>query len=132
MLSIDGSIRIVKTGVACTINTGDVYSRASGGIYQFGTVGGKPRTTCTIVVPSIRHETTMYKKVWWGLQRVAGPFRSASYGEGTLQQTNVQVICQDYRQTTWRMIVRSTTAFPTGSVGSGSAYEDSTEACGTR
>lgn len=118
-------------GARCTIDTGAVYKRTSGTGYQYGTVGGKPRTTCTVLMVRIEQSTTLYKTVWWGLQSVAGPFNAVNYGQGTLQQTNVQRVCNDLRSTTFRMIVRGTGVFPTGTSGTASAYEEATLSCGT-
>jgi len=119
-------------GVGCSINTGSVYKRASGSAYNYGTVGGKPRTTCTVPMVSIQQTTTLYKTVWWGLQRVAGPFTSRNAGEGTLVQLNVQRVCDSLSTTTFRMEVRSTGVFPTGTTGSASAFETASLPCGTR
>jgi hypothetical protein len=121
----------VSSGAGCTINTGDVYKRASGRGFPYGTVGGKPTTTCGTLMVRMTQTTTLYKTVWWGLQKVAGPFTSSNVGQGTITQRNVIRKCDDLRDTTFRMIVRNTGTFPTGSTGTASAYEESTEACGT-
>lgn len=119
------------SGQSCTISTGDVYKRASGGIYPYGAVGGKPLTQCTVIMARIEQTTNIYKTVWWGLQQVAGPFTAVNYGEGRLQQTNPIRKCDDLRETTFRMIVRSTGTFPTGVRGTASAFEEATLKCGT-
>ena len=119
-------------GVSCTIKTGNVYKRTSGSGYTYGTVGGHPATQCTVPMVRIQQSTTLYKTVWWGLQQVAGPFNSSNSGVSSLTQTSPVRICDDLRQTTFRMIVRSTGTFPTGVSGTASAYEQATLACGTR
>jgi hypothetical protein len=118
-------------GMSCTIDTGAVYKRTSGTGYQYGTVGGKPATQCTNIMISISQSTTLYKTVWWGLQQVAGPFSSSNQGEGRLQQTKVEKVCDDLRDTTFRMEVSSTGVFPNGTSGGGSAFEQATWPCGT-
>lgn len=118
-------------GVRCTIDTGSIYKRSSGWIYPNGSVGGHPATRCTIPMVSINQSTTLYKTVWWGLQRVAGPFNSFNQGQASLTQTSPEVVCQDLRSTTFRMIVRSTGVFPQGTSGTASAYEEATLPCGT-
>lgn len=75
--------------------------------------------------------TSLYKTVWWGLQRVAGPFNSFNQGQASLTQTSPEVVCADLRDTTFRMFVRSTGTFPTGALGSASAWEGATLRCGT-
>lgn len=118
-------------GVSCSIDTGVVYKRTSGSAYTYGTVGGKPRTTCTVLMVSIQQSTTLYKTVWWGLQKVAGPFNASNSGQGTLVQLNVQRICNSLATTTFRMEVRSTGVFPTGTTGTASAFETASLPCGT-
>lgn len=118
-------------GQSCSIDTGNVYKRKSGGIYPYGAVGGHPATQCTVVMAQISQTTELYKTVWWGLQKVAGPFNSVNAGQGRLEQTSPIRKCDDLRDTTFRMIVRSTGTFPTGSTGTASAYEEATLPCGT-
>ncbi len=120
------------SGQRCTIDTGNVYKRTSGSIYPYGTVGGHPKTTCNVFMISISQTTTLYKTVWWGLQRVAGPFNSFNQGQASLTQTSPQVVCADLRETTFRMFVRSTGTFPTRALGSASAWEEGVNLrCGT-
>lgn len=119
------------SGQACSINTGNVYKRASGGEFPYGAVGGHPATQCTVIMAQISQTTDLYKTVWWGLQKVAGPFTSVNVGQGRLEQTSPIRKCDDLRQTTFRMIVRSTGTFPTGTTGTASAYEEANLACGT-
>lgn len=118
-------------GQRCTIDTGNVYKRTSGKQYPYGAVGGHPATQCTVLMVRISQSTEIYKTVWWGLQKVAGPFNSVNAGQGRLEQTSPIRKCDDLRQTTFRMIVRSTGTFPTGSTGTASAYEEAKLACGT-
>ena len=118
-------------GQRCTIDTGNVYKRKSGGIYPYGAVGGHPTTQCTVIMARISQTTEIYKTVWWGLQKVAGPFNSVNAGQGRLEQTSPIRKCDDLRETTFRMIVRSTGTFPTGSTGTASAYEEAKLPCGT-
>ena len=120
-----------SSGVSCSINTGNVYLRASGSIYPNGAVGGKPYTQCTVIMARIEQTTDLYKTVWWGLQKVAGPFYSVNTGEARLVQTSVIRRCDDLRETTFRMIVRSTGTFPTGVRGTASAFEEAKLRCGT-
>jgi hypothetical protein len=121
----------VSAGAGCTIDTGSVYKRASGRGFPHGAVGGKPTTTCGTLMVRMTQTTTLYKTVWWGLQQVAGPFTSSNAGQGTITQKNVIRACDDLRSTTFRMIVRNTGTFPTGSTGTASAYEEATLPCGT-
>lgn len=118
-------------GQICRINTGDVYKRSSGSIYPYGAVGGHPATVCTVPMVRINQSTSIYKTVWWGLQQVAGPFDSWNVGQGSLQQTSPIRKCDDLRDTTFRMIVRSTGTFPTGTTGTATAYEEANLPCGT-
>lgn len=118
-------------GQSCSIDTGNVYKRKSGGIYPYGAVGGHPVTQCTVIMAQISQTTELYKTVWWGLQKVAGPFNSVNAGQGRLEQTSPIRKCDDLRDTTFRMIVRSTGTFPTGSTGTASAYEEAKLPCGT-
>ena len=120
------------SGQRCTIDTGNVYKRTSGSIYPYGTVGGHPKTTCNVFMISMSQTTNLYKTVWWGLQRVAGPFKSFNQGRASLIQTSPEVVCADLRESTFRMFVRSTGTFPTGAVGSASAWEGATLRCGTK
>lgn len=119
------------SGQRCTIDTGNVYKRTSGSIYPYGTVGGHPKTTCNVLMIGISQTTSLYKMVWWGLQRVAGPFNSFNQGQASIIQTSPEVVCADLRETTFRMFVRSTGTFPTGALGSASAWEGATLRCGT-
>jgi hypothetical protein len=121
----------VAAGGGCTIDTGPVYKRASGGGFPHGAVGGKPTTTCGTLMVRMTQTTTLYKTVWWGLQKVAGPFTSSNAGQGSITQKNVIRACDDLRATTFRMIVRNTGTFPTGSTGTASAYEEANLPCGT-
>ncbi|MFJ3958444.1 hypothetical protein [Arthrobacter sp. NPDC090010] len=81
---------------------------------------------------SISQSTEMYKEVWWGLQKVGGPWNSFNQGVASLTQTSPEVICADLRYTTFKMFVRSTGKFPNGAMGSASVWEKSKpEKCGT-
>jgi hypothetical protein len=119
------------SGQRCTIDTGDVYKRSSGNKYKYGSVGGHPRTVCNVIMARITQSTTLYKTVWWGLQQVAGPFNSSNTGEAVLEQKKVEKICDDLRDTTFRMVVRGTGIFPTGVSGSATAFEEAKLKCGT-
>ncbi len=118
---------------SCTLDTRYVYMRESG--YQkyppYGAAGGKPKTTCTVPMVSIRHTTNMYKTVWWGYQHVGGPFEGGNYGVSSYEQKNVEVPCADARNTTFRMVVASVGTFPDGQTAGGSAYEEANLPCGT-
>lgn len=116
----------------CTLDTGPVYKRSSSNGNQYGGVGGKPKTECTGPMASIKHSTSMYKTVWWGLQYVAGPFEpSGNFGSSSYEQKSVAVNCADLRETTFRMKVTGTGTFPDGRQTTGSAFEDGTVNCGT-
>lgn len=121
----------VRASFPCNIDTGDVYKRSSGGSYPYGTVGGKPRTWCVQTMARISMTTNLYKNVWWGYQKVAGPFTSTNYNSTSLQQTNVEVVCADLRATTFQMIVESSATWPSGGVGSANAWNSATLSCGT-
>lgn len=109
---------------SCTLNTGPVYKRTSGG------VGGHPTTTCTMGVTSISHSTTIYKHVWWGLQQVGGPFTAGNTGQSKMEQKNATVACADNRMTTFRMETRGTIVYG-GKTYVAAAYEEAELACGT-
>lgn len=81
-------------------------------------------------VSSINHSTTIYKHVWWGLQRVGGPFNAVNYGQSKLEQKNAAVACADDRNTTFRMVTRGTVIYA-GRTYIASAYDEATLACGT-
>lgn len=130
-VSTQATSPIAAGGQRCTIDTGNVYKRASGGKFPYGAVGGHPATQCTVIMVRISQTTDIYKTVWWGLQKVAGPFNSVNVGQGRLQQTSPIRKCDDLRKTTFRMIVRSTGTFPTGTTGTASAYEEAKLSCGT-
>ncbi len=119
------------SGQRCTIDTGDVYKRSSGNKYKYGSVGGHPRTVCNVPMVKITQSTMLYKTVWWELQHVAGPFNSSNTGEAVLEQKKVEKICDDLRETTFRMVVRGTGTFPTGTSGSATAFEEAKLKCGT-
>jgi hypothetical protein len=129
--STGAQVNATAASAGCTIDTGNVYKRTSGSGYKYGTAGAKPRTTCGTLMVKMTQTSTLYKTVWWGLQQIAGPFTSTNAGQGTIQQTNVAVVCADLRDTTIRVIVRNTGTFPTGSTGTASAYEQALLPCGT-
>lgn len=81
-------------------------------------------------VTSINHSTTIHKRVWWGLQKVGGPFNAVNFGQSKLEQKNAAVACADNRSTTFRMITRGTIVYG-GRSYVASAYEEATLACGT-
>lgn len=119
-----GSVTSTVGQGRCTLDTGPVYKRTSGG------VGGHPKTTCTIGVSSINHSTTIYKHVWWGLQNVGGPFNAVNYGQSKLEQKNAAVACADNRNTKFRMVTRGTIVYA-GRTYVAAAFEEATLACGT-
>lgn len=119
------------SGYWCDLVTGPIYQRKSGSGYTFGTVGAKPITTCNTTMRWIRHEATMYKDVWWGLQRV-GIWGKTSYNSSGNTQTNIQVICADARSTRFRLHVQVTGMFPSGAIGGGGgAWMAGQWPCGT-
>lgn len=118
-------------GYWCDLVTGPVYKRASGQKYLYGTVGLKPKTTCNTTMNWIRHETTVYKHVWWGLQSIR-TFTNTGYGASSYTQTTVEVVCADLRSTKFHIAVRVWGNFPGGATGGGGgAYQTGTEPCGT-
>lgn len=119
-------------GVSCTIDASTTYKRTSGTGYQYGTVGSKPVTQCTVVMVKISHSANIYKTVWWGAQHVAGPINASNMGEGRLEQKNIEKPCDDLRSTTFYTITRSTGTFPTGASGTATGTTaNATLACGT-
>lgn len=126
----DGPTLMASAG-SCTIDTRHLYKRASGSGYPYGAVGGKPKTTCSTSMRSIHHSTTMYKTVWWGLQKVGGPFQNAGFGASSYEQKTVLVPCTSTAYTTYRMEVASTGTFLNGQVAKGYAYQTAYLPCGT-
>lgn len=124
------SVAVAAAG-SCHLDTGPVYKRSSGNGLPSGAVGAKPKTTCTVAMVNIKHSSTMYKTVWWGLQQVGGPFTGGNYGVSSYEQKNILVPCVDLRDTTFRVIVSSSGTFPNGSTTGASAYEEATWPCGT-
>lgn len=120
----------VSLGI-CSVDVGSVYRRSSGSLFSHGTIGVKPTTTCSAPMQSLRQSTVMYKSVWWGLQKVAGPFVTTGEFTSSLTTKTVEVICADYRWTSFTAIVSSSGIFPSGAAGSTSAWEEGSLDCGT-
>lgn len=123
------SVRLA--GESCTLDSGYLHIRRLGTVYDYGSIGIKPKTTCSIPMASISHSTKIYKSVWWGWQHVQTPPLSTNYGVRSLHTTTIEVVCADNRNTTFNAIVTSTGLFPSGSTGKGSASHEATFACGT-
>jgi len=116
---------------SCSQNTGIIYKRTSGAGYPYGTVGIKPTVSCTVTMLYMEQTTTIYKTVWWGLQRQTTPITTSSSLASSVTTTNVQIICADLRSTEFQALVSVKLTFPNGSISTGSAWEASTLNCGT-
>jgi len=117
---------------SCTIDTGYIYFRASGNIYDNGAVGLKPLVRCTTVMPFVSLSTTLYKKVWWGLQFQTGPVTTTGSNVMQIQTKNIEQPCMSRRATTvFFAIVTSTGTFPNGATSSNSSYQENSLDCQT-
>lgn len=126
------SSRLTRLAVgSCALNTGNIYMRTSGSIYPYGAMGIKPKTTCSVPMVSISHSTKIYKTVWWGLQLVHTAPLSNNSGQVSLETTNIEVVCADYRRTEFYAYVNSTGVFPGGATGSSNAWQSGFLGCGT-
>ena len=77
----------------CLLNVGRMWGRTSGGKYNFGTVGAKPRLyDCTHGVVKTYLASEVYMHNGWFWFRAAGPFRS--YGTGDMTQKKVEYVCR--------------------------------------
>jgi hypothetical protein len=117
---------------SCTIDTGYIYFRASGNVYDNGAIGLKPLLRCTTVMPFVSLSTTIYKKVWWGLQYQTGPVTTTGSNVSQIQTKNIEQPCMSRKATTvFYAIVTSSSIFPNGATGNGSAYQENSLDCAT-
>ena len=81
----------------CTLYPSTVYLRASS---NYGAVGAKPYTKCTVPVTSIKHSTDLrYKSfIWW---RLATTKTGGNYGVASYTQKNVEYYCKSKEQSGW-------------------------------
>lgn len=109
-------------GDYCLIFPGNMWNRASGNIYKYGTVGSKPRLgNCTGGVVKTKLESYVYKRNGGGWSQVAGPF--LSYGTGNMEQKSVQYVCKGKGANTFQVISMGT---GTNSRGQSTVGTDST------
>lgn len=109
-------------GDYCLIFPGNMWSRVSGNIYKYGTVGSKPRLgNCTGGVVKTKLESYVYKRNGGGWTQVAGPF--LSYGTGNMEQKSVQYVCKGKGTNTFQVISVGT---GTNSRGQSAVGTDST------
>lgn len=82
----------------CTLTPEYLHLRASG---NYGTVGYKTRTTCSVIVESIRHDTDLrYKSAIWWL-KAGSTTSSSNRQQRTLYQQNVAFPCKNKNRTVW-------------------------------
>lgn len=81
----------------CTLYPSVIHLRKSS---NFGAVGVKPYTYCSVPVASIHHTTDLrYKSfIWWAL---AGTYRGGNYGEAAYLQRKVEYPCVSSETTWW-------------------------------
>lgn len=121
-----------RSYILCELFTGNVYSRTSGSGYAFGSIGFKPKTSCTSPVISIHHRAEVDKYAFLGFPFTVQQFGNSSYGVASLETKSIEVICADYRSTTFIGVVYSTVTFPNGNIVTMAAKtNDATIACGT-
>ena len=82
----------------CTLTPEYLHLRASG---NYGTIGYKTRTTCSVIVESIRHDTDLrYKSAIWWL-KAGSTTSSSNRQQRTLYQQNVAFPCKNKNSTVW-------------------------------
>lgn len=81
----------------CVLYPSTVYLRASS---NYGAVGSKPYTQCSVPVNSIRHSTDLrYKSfIWW---RLATTKTGGNSGVASYTQKNVEYYCVSKESTGW-------------------------------
>ncbi|MFV0463015.1 MAG: hypothetical protein ACK5MP_07485 [Nostocoides sp.] len=81
----------------CTLYPADIHLRASS---NYGAVGVKPYTKCTVPVSSIKHSTDLrYKSfIWW---RLATTKTGGNYGVASHTQKNAEYFCKSKEKTCW-------------------------------
>lgn len=110
----------------CTQDTGRVWSRTSGKIYKYGTVGGKPTIGCNVPVTHLSLQTTVYKKVIWGWSKVSGPFKNQNWGAMSLTQLDVNYVCKKGGPITmYRIVANGSVTYPGLTPIAGGAYSES-------
>lgn len=109
-------------GDYCLIFPGNMWSRTSGNIYKYGTVGSKPRLgNCTGGVVKTKLESYVYKRTGAGWTKVTKAF--LSYGTGNMEQKSVKYICKGKGTNTFQVISVGT---GTNSRGQSAVGTDST------
>lgn len=117
---------------SCTVNMGNIYFRLSGEDYPNGAIGVKPVLKCTAVMPFISMSTTLYKKVWWGLQYQTGPVTTAGSFVQQIQTKNILQPCMNRKYSTnFYAVTTSNMTFTGGSTATGSAFQEATLDCAT-
>ena len=130
--SMPGLTSLRSSAPTCTIDTGYIYFRASGNIYDNGAVGLKPLVRCTTVMRFVSLSTTLYKRVWWGLQYQTGPVTTNGSNVMQIQTKNIEQPCMSRKATTvFYAIVTSSGIFPNGATGTDSAYQENSLDCQT-
>ena len=85
----------------CRLASEKVWLRKSG---QYGTVGAKPKTTCSVPV-SLIWQSTQLQHQFLGLWLAAGQrFNADAKNSGVLGQKNVAVTCNGTELTRWRAV----------------------------
>lgn len=112
-----------EASLACTLDIGDVYMRTSGSIHKFGTVGAKPKTSCSGRVTRIEQSTGVYKKTSGGWAQVAGDWNSFNTNESSLTQKNIEYVCKGQQGNDYRVVTRGAVWFPGRAPVPGGAYE---------
>mgnify|MGYP001604565622 CR=1 FL=1 len=113
----------------CTLDTGYVYKRASGAGTPYGTVGGKPKTTCTGPVARIEQSSAVYKATAGGWAKMTGDVWSYNTDQSSLQQTNVEYACTSLSTNTFKLVTLGAVWYYGQSPVSGGAYEQASLAC---
>lgn len=75
---------------------------------RWGTVGGKPKTTCTALVERIHQESLMQHQVagiWFAVGRAT---HVAAFGIRQLEQKNLEFACRGTNWTKWRTLTMGT------------------------
>lgn len=121
----DSSARAAKAPVICHQDTGVVYKRSSGSGHLYGTVGAKPKITCTGgAAAHLALSTVVYKKVTLGYSKVAGAFVSKNWGESSLTQKTVEYICKTSKANHYRVIATGTVQYADSLPITASPYSD--------
>ena len=117
---------------SCSVNTGEIYFRLSGQVYQSGAIGLKPTLKCTVVMPFMSLSTTLYKEVWWGLQFETGPVVTSGSLVQQVQSKNIEQPClSNSANSTFYAVTTSAMTFPNGSRVSGNVFQETSLPCVT-